>query len=156
MTVPVSPPPVPQPPRPHWASRPIRIPGSRWAGALVWLVLGVWLIWLGIGENRQHWLLKQRGQRTVGMLQKVTRTQHNVYFIPVSSIYTFDVAFRDLSGMPRNLHCVVNGALLDKHMVARTTYQHDVMEVVFLPDDPKVAGLPEMLGISLGHLCLGA
>jgi hypothetical protein len=134
----------------------INVIGGAWAGAVLSVALGVLLLWWGFRENQKHWLLSHYGQRTLGDLEKVTRTRHSVNFIPTGSTYSFDVSFQDKAGAPCHLHSEVNAHLLAKYTSGKETFiPHAPIEVVFLPNDSKISGLPEMLGVSVGLPLIG-
>ena len=60
-----------------------------------------------------------------------------------------------MAGSIRQCHCDVSDDLLKKHTVDKTTFNRHEIEVVFLPSDPAVSGLPEMLGLSIFPLFIG-
>ncbi len=119
------------------------------------LFMGSLLVWFGIYENQQRWLLKHRGQSTLGTLDKVTRTKNTVNFVHTSDTYSFDISFHDPNGVLQHLHCTVDDAILKKHTVDNSSFTPHPIEVRFLDDDPGVSGLPEMLGISISPFVVG-
>ena len=131
-------------------------PRHAWAQALFLVVVGIGFAWAGIEINRTHWLLKNRGQRTQGTLENVTQKTHLTYFIPTFRTYMFEVSFHDQNGKLHKVYTEVSGDMLEKNTVGNTKFTHHPIDVVFLADDPKVSGLPEMLGISIFPLLIGS
>ena len=117
--------------------------------------MGLFLLWHGFHVNRQHWLLKHRGQLTMGVLESVTRTRHRVNSIPMGSTYSVEISFHDDAGTVYNIHSDVDDEFCSKYSIVDGTYRHVPVEVAYLADDPDLAGPPEMLGLLIWPFFVG-
>lgn len=98
---------------------------------LVWTSLGVLAIYLQVAQNRNLELLRAGGQQTSGVLQQVT--VHN-------GSYSFFIQYAG-----RKKEFQASRQLFEKHTLPGHTFTHHEIGVVYLPDKPEVAELPEML-----------
>jgi hypothetical protein len=103
------------------------------------VLIGVFIIWAQCSDIRNHALLKKRGQQITGTLQMVTK--HYVYFIP--SGYSFLVKY---AGTFKDFW-VGKQFYLENTLPDGKFIQHPIA-VVYLPEDPGVADLPENLKVS--------
>jgi hypothetical protein len=132
------------------------VTGGAVLGSLFLFALGTLGIWYGSHQNREYWMLTKHGDRTLGILEKVTRTRTLLWgIIPLGSDYSFDISFADKAGSVQHLHSAVSGKVLKLHTRDNDTYTHHPIEVVFLRSDPNVAGLPAMLGPSIVPFFIG-
>ncbi|HUA38755.1 MAG TPA: hypothetical protein VMA35_10225 [Candidatus Sulfopaludibacter sp.] len=105
-------------------------------GSAMIVILGVVIICAQCSEIRNHARLKKAGQQITGTLQMVTR--HYVYFIP--SGYSFMVAYAG-----RLQDFTVDKQLFLENTLPDGKFSQHPIAVIYLPDDPGVAELPEML-----------
>ena len=126
----------------------IRAKKNRWnskVAASAWLLVAVCCVGYQTSANRERRTLLEAGHRTQGTLENITRTTHS-FFWPS---YTFDVSYMDDAGAPHRETMDANAELFTENTIVGGKFTHHMMEVVFLPDHPHVAGLPKALGNSV-------
>jgi hypothetical protein len=104
--------------------------------------------------NRESRALLTVGRRTQGTLQNITVTRHFPLFWLTG--YSFNVSYNDQAGTEHRAQMEANEELFTKHTTGAGQFTHHAIEVVFRPEDPTVAGLPEALGGSIWGYVIAA
>jgi hypothetical protein len=110
------------------------------------LVVGTLILLAGLLQYHDYWRLKHHGTQTFGVLEQVIRR---------GSDYSFDVAYKDGANTTRHLVTGVNVGMQLRHTSGNTFTQHAI-GIVFLLDNPGVAGLSESLHYSMAPLIVGS
>jgi hypothetical protein len=103
------------------------------------VLLGVAVLYFQVQKTREHRLLKAAGQHISGTLQMVTK--HRTNFITTGYDLTVDYAGRRKSFS-------VDSDLATKHTLVDGRFTRHPVDVVYLPNRPEIAELPEMLAAS--------
>jgi len=111
--------------------------------AIVTLILGalfgIWLLYSQVQQDSQRQELKSVGQSTVGNLTGATR--HSVNFIPMG--YSFQISY---AGQSKQFD--VSKSLFYSHINDDGKFRvNERIPVIFIPNRPNVAELPEMLDL---------
>ncbi len=110
---------------------------------LMTLAMGLFFLYGQVSVHLDHAMLKRKGQRIAGTLRMVIK--HRTNFIPTGS--SFEVEY---AGQTKRFS--VNRKLLREHTLGDGRFTHHELPVIYLPNRPDVAELPEMLGFSAWSL----
>jgi hypothetical protein len=130
-----------------------RLPSRR---SFLLLFFGTLVLCFGGYRNHQYWQLTHRGARILGTLEQVTQTRHTVYgVIPTGTDYKFTISYTDSAGGAHRFDSDIDNKLLREHTILDRFTRHPI-EVLYVPDDPDMAGLPDMIDVSVYPFLFGS